>query len=527
MVLSPVIGKLLHKRVVLASASPRRREILSQAKDLRAPDIVIGADTIVTIGGLILEKPVDKQDAYRMLSRLNGREHSVFTGVAIVQCCSEGGQLDVQVSEFHEETAVRFSELSEALLWDYIDSGEPMDKAGGYGIQALGGTLVESVRGDFFNVVGFPLNHFCRRLADMYHPPHPEDLRRVRHDSIPPVETFEIPSDVEGGGSDAAQGHQGCGRGRAEAGADPAQAPAGPQPADADRTLENPPPFPSDLLELIDGFKASKALFTACKLKVFDVLADEGPLQAAEVAHKVDACLCGTRRLLDVCVALGLLERTDRGYGNTQLASRHLASQGACPLHGLIAYHDEWAWGTFTHLESAVREGAPRALGSTAEAASQVRPGGVPLLHKARGLRCPRPGRHPLPPPLLGSAQQTPPQSGSSCPTISSPHRALPHLTPPRPQPPLNPLSARPCDFFKASLPDAHLYILSRILHDWAEDEVQELLRRVSGSCKPGESLRLESEEKRSGSPKRPGAHCAGEGRGRGLWAGHRETGHR
>ncbi|XP_029786840.1 probable bifunctional dTTP/UTP pyrophosphatase/methyltransferase protein [Suricata suricatta] len=465
MVLSPVIGKLLHKRVVLASASPRRREILSQAgfrfevvpsrfketldkaafptpyayaietakqkalevacrmhqKDLRAPDIVIGADTIVTIGGLILEKPVDKQDAYRMLSRLNGREHSVFTGVAIVQCCSEGGQLDVQVSEFHEETAVRFSELSEALLWDYIDSGEPMDKAGGYGIQALGGTLVESVRGDFFNVVGFPLNHFCRRLADMYHPPHPEDLRRVRHDSIPPVETFEIPSDVEGGGSDAAQGHQGCGRGRAEAGADPAQAPAGPQPADADRTLENPPPFPSDLLELIDGFKASKALFTACKLKVFDVLADEGPLQAAEVAHKVDACLCGTRRLLDVCVALGLLERTDRGYGNTQLASRHLASQGACPLHGLIAYHDEWAWGTFTHLESAVREGAPRALGSTAEAASQ--------------------------------------------------------------------LVFLPGDFFKASLPDAHLYILSRILHDWAEDEVQELLRRVSGSCKPGAGL--------------------------------------
>nr|XP_023489723.1 maf-like protein Moth_0535 isoform X2 [Equus caballus] len=134
MVLCPVIRKLLHKRVVLASASPRRQEILRQAglrfevvpsrfkemlpkalfpsppayavetakqkalevarrmhqKDLRAPDVVIGADTIVAVGGLILEKPVDKQDAYSMLSRLSGKEHSVFTGVAIVHCCSRG-----------------------------------------------------------------------------------------------------------------------------------------------------------------------------------------------------------------------------------------------------------------------------------------------------------------------------------------------------------------------------------------------------------------------------------------------------
>lgn len=130
----PVIRKLLHKRVVLASASPRRQEILSQAglrfevvpsrfneklskasfrtpyeyaietakqkaldvarrihqKDLRAPDVVIGADTIVTVEGLILEKPIDKQDAYHMLSRLNGKEHSVFTGVVIIHCFSQG-----------------------------------------------------------------------------------------------------------------------------------------------------------------------------------------------------------------------------------------------------------------------------------------------------------------------------------------------------------------------------------------------------------------------------------------------------
>ncbi|KAK2493449.1 hypothetical protein MC885_017645, partial [Smutsia gigantea] len=254
MVLCPVIGKLLRKRVVLASASPRRREILHQAglrfevvpsrfkekldkasfptpyayaietakqkalevarrmhearsyyffkKDLRTPDIVIGADTIVTVGGLILEKPVDKQDAYNMLSRLNGKEHSVFTGVAVMHCCSRDGQLETNISEFHEETLVKFSELSEELLWEYIDSGEPMDKAGGYGIQALGGMLVEYVCGDFLNVVGFPLNHFCKTLVELYYPPHPEDIRRTRHDSIPAVDSFENLSDTEGGGSE-------------------------------------------------------------------------------------------------------------------------------------------------------------------------------------------------------------------------------------------------------------------------------------------------------------------------------------
>ncbi|KAK2081664.1 hypothetical protein P7K49_040846, partial [Saguinus oedipus] len=65
------------------------------------------------------------------------------------------------------------------------------DKAGGYGIQALGGMLVESVHGDFLNVVGFPLNQFCKQLMQLYHLPRPEDLQRVKHDSIPAVDTFE------------------------------------------------------------------------------------------------------------------------------------------------------------------------------------------------------------------------------------------------------------------------------------------------------------------------------------------------
>nr|XP_035144822.2 probable bifunctional dTTP/UTP pyrophosphatase/methyltransferase protein isoform X2 [Callithrix jacchus] len=391
MVLFPVIGKLLHKRVVLASASPRRQEILSNAglrfevvpsrfkekldkasfatpygyametakqkalevanrmyqKDLRAPDMVIGADTIVTVGRLILEKPVDKQDAYRMLSQLSGREHSVCTGVAIVQCSSQDNKLDTRVSEFYEETMVKFSELSEDLLWEYIHSGEPMDKAGGYGIQALGGMLVESVHGDFLNVVGFPLNHFCKQLIQLYDPPRPEDLQRVKHGSIPAVDTFEDLSDVDEGGPAPTR------RDKAEAGV----ARDATAEAEGNRTCETLPPFPTRLLELINGFKTSKALFTACKLKVFDLLKDEAPQKAAGIASKVDASVCGTERLLDFCACLGFLEKSEQGYSNTEAANLYLTSDGDWSLHGFIMYSSEVTWNLFTHLEFAVREG--------------------------------------------------------------------------------------------------------------------------------------------------------------------------
>ncbi|XP_058569384.1 probable bifunctional dTTP/UTP pyrophosphatase/methyltransferase protein isoform X2 [Neofelis nebulosa] len=536
MVLSPVIGKLLHKRVVLASASPRRREILSQAglrfevvpsrfkekldkaafatpyayaietakqkalevasrmhqKDLRAPDVVIGADTIVTIGGLILEKPADKQDAYRMLSRLNGKEHSVFTGVAIIHCCSEDGQLDTDVCEFHEETTVKFSELSEDLLWEYIDSGEPMDKAGGYGIQALGGMLVEYVRGDFLNVVGFPLNHFCKKLVQLYCPPHREDVQRVKHDSIPAVDTFEI-------ASEAAQGDEGCGPSRAGVHGHTGQAPAGPQGPDTNGLVENPPPFPSDLLDLIDGFKASKALFTACKLKVFDVLKEEGPLKAVDVARKLNASVCGTGRLLDVCVALGLLEKTDTGYGNTQLASRHLASEGACSLHGFVAYNDEHAWTAFTDLESAVRQGPRAAAGRPAEDPSQSRDRRLRFMRAMHGLTQLTArqvatafdlSRFTSACDLGGCTGALARELAREYPrlkvTVFDLPEVIEHVSSFHPegrQP--ERLRFVPGDFFKDDLPDAQLYILSRILHDWADDRVHELLSRVSRSCKP------------------------------------------
>ncbi|XP_020937052.1 N-acetylserotonin O-methyltransferase-like protein isoform X3 [Sus scrofa] len=443
MVLCPVIGKLLQKHVVLASASPRRQEILSNAglrfevvpsrfkeklpkasfptphayavetakqkalevasrmyqKDLRAPDIVIGADTIVAVEGLILEKPVDKQDAYRMLSRLSGKEHSVFTGVAIVHCCSHDGQLDTHVSDFHEETRVKFSELSEELLWEYIDSGEPMDKAGGYGIQALGGMLVEHVCGDFLNVVGFPLNRFCKELARLYYPPRAQDVQRLKHDSIPAVDTFEDLSDAEGGGPDPAGSHEG-GRGGEKVGERP-QALGAPH-ADLNGAAENRPPFPTGLLELMDAFKASKALFTACKLQVFDVLQDQGPLKAADVARRIDASTGGTERLLDACVALGLLDRTDRGC--TGALARELAQE-------------------YPRLQVTVFD-RPEVI----ELAGRFQPEG--------------------------------PQTGR--------------------------IRFLPGHVFQDALPEADLYVLSGILQDLPGDKVNELLSRISNSCKPG-----------------------------------------
>ncbi|XP_063491216.1 probable bifunctional dTTP/UTP pyrophosphatase/methyltransferase protein isoform X2 [Symphalangus syndactylus] len=592
MVLCPVIGKLLHKRVVLASASPRRQEILSNAglrfevfpskfkekldkasfatpygyametakqkalevanrmhqKDLRTPDVVIGADTIVTVGGLILEKPVDKQDAHRMLSLLSGREHSVFTGVAIVQCSSKDHQLDTRVSEFYEETKVKFSELSEELLWEYIHSGEPMDKAGGYGIQALGGMLVESVHGDFLNVVGFPLNHFCKQLVELYYPPRLEDPRqRVNYDSIPTVDTFEDLSDVERGGSEPAQRDTGSRDEKADAGA----MGQGMAEAECHRTRETLPPFPTRLLELIDGFKLSKALFTACKLKVFDLLKDEAPQKAADIASKVDTSACGTERLLDICAAMGVLKKTKQGYSNTETANLYLVSDGEYSLHGFIMQNNDLTWNLFTYLEFAIREGRNqyhRALGKKAEdpfqdvhyqspetrlrfmqamhgmaklTARQVATafdlscfssacdvGGLCPPHVAQSGCCstghrvyiPTAGRRReeySPPPLgwkdfpAGCTGALAQELAREYPHLQVTVFDLPdimelaaHFQPAGPQAAQIHFAAG--DFFRDPLPSAELYVLCRILHDWPDARVHKLLSRVAASCKPG-----------------------------------------
>lgn len=121
-------------------------------------DIVLGADTTVVIDGGVLEKPADKDDARRMLRKLSGRTHEVLTGV-----CLKGKDFeDVQV----ETTEVRFARLSDEEIEEYVASGEPMDKAGAYGIQGMASRFSERIDGDYFNIVGLPIPRVYRMLKD-------------------------------------------------------------------------------------------------------------------------------------------------------------------------------------------------------------------------------------------------------------------------------------------------------------------------------------------------------------------------
>lgn len=182
--------------MILASQSPRRRELLGQmgfsftvrpakgeelphpeltpaqlveelarqkalevSVEAEADDVVVAADTVVAIDGKVLGKPHDKVHAAQMLSALSGREHTVYTGVAV----KRGETLLVE----HEATQVRFRPLTEREIDLYIQTGEPMDKAGSYGIQGYGALLVEGIRGDYFNVVGLPICRLGRMLAQV------------------------------------------------------------------------------------------------------------------------------------------------------------------------------------------------------------------------------------------------------------------------------------------------------------------------------------------------------------------------
>jgi septum formation protein len=182
-------------RVILASQSPRRRELLSlvgiahevQPADIdesylagerprehaerlargktaviaeREPDaLVIGSDTIVVVDGDVLGKPVDEPDAVRMLERLAGRSHVVVTAVAVAW----RGETRSEV----EEVGVTFHPMNRTEVDAYIATGEPMDKAGAYGIQGYGATIVSRVDGDYFAVMGLPLQRLTRVLASI------------------------------------------------------------------------------------------------------------------------------------------------------------------------------------------------------------------------------------------------------------------------------------------------------------------------------------------------------------------------
>ena len=180
--------------LVLASQSPRRRELLTTAgipftirarevEEIRAPgelpnayarrlarakaeaawedgdEIVLGADTIVVLDQSVLEKPRDAADARTMLLSLAGREHTVITGI----CLRHPGGVEVDSSA----TRVRFTPLTDAEIDEYVATGEPMDKAGAYAIQGLASRFVEGIEGCYFNVIGLPLSQVYRYLKSL------------------------------------------------------------------------------------------------------------------------------------------------------------------------------------------------------------------------------------------------------------------------------------------------------------------------------------------------------------------------
>ncbi|WP_136608269.1 Maf family protein [Paenibacillus dokdonensis] len=188
------------RRIVLASTSPRRQELVASLHipyeihpshaDEHTPDdwtpqqiveglalrkaqavysliadpeknaVIIGSDTIVVLGNQVLGKPVDDRDAFRMLNSLQGNTHHVYTGIACIDAAN--GQTLVR----HRSTKVTMKELSDSKIDAYVKSGEPGDKAGAYGIQGLGATLVERIEGCYFTVVGLPVSLLSDMLSE-------------------------------------------------------------------------------------------------------------------------------------------------------------------------------------------------------------------------------------------------------------------------------------------------------------------------------------------------------------------------
>ncbi|MBW3623294.1 MAG: Maf family protein [Armatimonadetes bacterium] len=141
---------------VRALSMLKAEEVAERVRD----GVILAADTVVALKGEILGKPKDVADAARMLNGLRGRTHKVFTGIALVRC--EDG-IPTLRSEDHVETDVHMRPFSDQTLHAYLDTGEPMDKAGAYGIQGKGALLVEGIIGDYYNVVGLPIG----RVAEM------------------------------------------------------------------------------------------------------------------------------------------------------------------------------------------------------------------------------------------------------------------------------------------------------------------------------------------------------------------------
>lgn len=142
---------------VLESATGKAVWVATRIDDA----LVIGADTVVVVDDKILGKPKSVEDARSMLRLLSGRSHYVYTGICVLQ---RSGRKTVRTDRDYVRTEVRFGPLTDELIDLYLSTGEPLDKAGAYGIQERGSILVESVVGDYFNVVGLPLYRLSRML---------------------------------------------------------------------------------------------------------------------------------------------------------------------------------------------------------------------------------------------------------------------------------------------------------------------------------------------------------------------------
>ncbi len=191
-------------KIILASASPRRRELLAQiglefqivvsdveeiitktvpaeiVEELSAqkaqavwqslPEeeevLVIGADTIVAYGGEILGKPRDAEDAKRMLGALQGKAHEVYTGVTLLyRGSAKAGGPETVCRTFHEATKVHFYPMTEQEICEYVDTKDPLDKAGAYGIQGFCARYISGIEGDYNNVVGLPVGRLYQEIS--------------------------------------------------------------------------------------------------------------------------------------------------------------------------------------------------------------------------------------------------------------------------------------------------------------------------------------------------------------------------
>ncbi|XP_012526127.1 dTTP/UTP pyrophosphatase [Monomorium pharaonis] len=124
------------------------------------PSLIIGADTMVTMGSIIYGKPRNETEAFQMLSSLVNKQHVVYTGV-----CLKTPKAEVQ---FYESAKVKFGDISERQIREYIKTGDPMDKAGGYGLQGIGGCLIERIEGDYYTITGLPLYSLAKQLNQMF-----------------------------------------------------------------------------------------------------------------------------------------------------------------------------------------------------------------------------------------------------------------------------------------------------------------------------------------------------------------------